>query len=118
VAISVLIVDDSKHFRRTAAKLLTARGYRVPEPAADGEAALASVSRVCPDGVLLDVNLPGRDGFVVAASLASVCPSARIVLTSSEIEDVPTAVLKACGAAAFVSKVDLAVADLDGVFGR
>ena len=59
--------------------------------------------------------MPGRDGFAVAASISSVCP-AVIVLTSSDIDEVPGAALKACGAAAFVPKIELAMADLEGLF--
>lgn len=111
----ILIVDDSEPFRRTAAQLLARRGFEPAGAVADGEAALAVVSSDCPDGILLDINMPGRDGFAVAASISSVCPTV-IVLTSSDVEEVPGSVLKACGAAAFVPKVELATADLEGLF--
>jgi DNA-binding NarL/FixJ family response regulator len=58
--------------------------------------------------------MPGRDGFAVAASISSVCPTV-IVLTSSDIEEVPGAALKAFGATAFVPKVELATADLEAL---
>jgi CheY-like chemotaxis protein len=59
VTSKILVVDDSKHFRCSAVNLLAARGYELLDAAADCEAALAAVARACPDGVLLDVNLPG-----------------------------------------------------------
>lgn len=111
----ILIVDDSEPFRRTVGELLAARGFEL-DAVADGVAALAAVSGDCPDGVLLDIHLPGRDGFAVAASIASVCPAAAIVLTSSDIDAVPRAELRNCGAAAFVPKMELATADLNGLF--
>jgi two-component system response regulator DesR len=92
------------------------RGFEVVNAVADGEEALAAVIRACPDGVLLDVNLPGRDGYAVAASLAAVCPAARIVLTSSDVDGVSTAVLDDCGATAFVPKTELAIVDLGRLF--
>jgi CheY-like chemotaxis protein len=116
VAFRILIVDDSEHFRRTASELLTTRGFDVLETAPDGEAALAAVSSDCPDGVLLDINLPGPDGYAVAASIASTCPAVTIVLTSSDTDDVPSAALRACGATAFVPKIELATTDLDRLF--
>ena len=108
----ILIVDDSPDFRATAAALLAARGFELVDDAADGEQALASVARECPDAILLDVNLPGSDGFTVAASLAASCPGARIVLTSADADYVPAEVLKTCAATAFVPKHELARADL------
>jgi CheY-like chemotaxis protein len=112
----ILVVDDSESFRRTAAQLLAARGLEPLAAAGDGQAALAAVCADCPDGVLLDINLPGQDGFAVAALIASACPVATIVLTSSDIEDVPGAVLRSCGAVAFVPKTALATTDLQELF--
>ena len=112
----ILIVDDSEHFRRTAGELLAARGFEPLAAVGDGEAALAAMSAGCPDGILLDINLPGREGYDVAASIAATWPAVTIVLTSSDTEHVPTAVLTACGAAAFVPKIELATADLETLF--
>jgi CheY-like chemotaxis protein len=117
VAGRILIVDDSPDFRAIAAKLLAARGFELVEDAADGEQALAAVAAKCPDGILLDINLPGPDGFTVAASLAAFCPGARIVLTSADFDQVPPQVLKACAATAFVPKQELAIADLRALLG-
>jgi hypothetical protein len=52
----------------------------------------------------------------VAASLAAVCPAAKIVLTSSDVDNVPTAILRQCGASTFVPKTDLATVDLGQLF--
>ena len=117
VVIRILVVDDNQHFRRHVGELLVLGGLEVVDAAADGEDALAAVVRACPDGVLLDINLPGLDGYAVAASLAAICPAATIVLTSSDVDEVPAAVLLECGATAFVSKTDLATLDLRLLFG-
>ena len=76
----------------------------------------AAVAEGCPDGILLDVNLPGPDGFEVAALLAAACAEARIVLTSADLDQVPAEVMRACPAIAFVTKQKLAVADLETLF--
>jgi CheY-like chemotaxis protein len=107
-----LIVDDNPDFRAAAAELLAECGFELIDEAADGDEALSAVSRTCPDGILLDINLPGRDGFAVATSLASACPGVRIVLTSSEVDRVSATVLKNCGAMVFVPKDRLATVDL------
>ena len=116
VAIRILVVDDSPPFRRHVRELLTLRGLEVVAVAADGDDALDAVRRASPDGVLLDINLPGRDGYAVASSLATLCPAAKIVLTSSDVDGVPAAVLEECGATTFVPKVDLATIDLRRLF--
>jgi len=116
MATRILIVDDSPPFRSIAAELLVARGLEVFGEAGDLEQALGAVAADCPDGVLLDVNLPGADGFAVSASLASACPSARIVLTSIDVDYVPGWVLKNCAAATFLPKQELGVADLRALF--
>lgn len=116
VSYRILIVDDSEAFRRTAALLLAKCGLEPAGAVADGQAALAAVRSDCPDGILLDINMPGQDGFKVAAAISSMCP-AVIVLTSSDIDKVPSVTLKACGATAFVPKIELATADLEGLFG-
>ena len=116
VAIRILVVDDSPPFRRRARELLTLRGLEVVAAAADGDDAIAAVVRACPDGVLLDINLPGRDGYAIASSLAMLCPAARIVLTSSDVDGVSAVVLDECGATAFVPKTELATVDLRRLF--
>jgi CheY-like chemotaxis protein len=112
----ILIVDDNPRFQATAAELLAAWGFELFDVAADGPQALAAVAGGCPDGILLDVNLPGPDGFAVAASLAAACPVARIVLTSTDADCAPPQVMATSAAAAFVPKQELAVTNLRALF--
>jgi CheY-like chemotaxis protein len=116
VGIRILIVDDDAGFLGLAAELLADRGFDVLGMATDATAALAATMRECPDGILLDINLPGRDGFATAAALSQACPSARIVLTSAAVRHVAADILRGCSADAFVPKEDLATADLDHLF--
>ena len=116
VGYQILVVDDSPRFRAAAAELLAAWGFELFDVAADGPQALAAVAGRCPDGILLDVNLPGPDGFAVAASLAAACPVARIVLTSTDADCAPPQVMAASAAAAFVPKQELATTDLRALF--
>lgn len=116
MAWTALIVDDSPEFRAAAAALLAERGFDVLLTAAGASQALDAAADTCPDGVLIDIGLPGPDGFAVAASLAAACPRARIVLTSAKFADVPPEALRECTAVAFVPKEELAVADLAALF--
>jgi DNA-binding NarL/FixJ family response regulator len=118
VGIRILIVDDDASFLGLAAELLADRGFDIRGQAKDADEALAAAVRECPDGILLDINLPGRDGFATAAALAQACPSARIVLTSADVRHVAADILRGCSADAFVPKEELATTDLDELFRR
>lgn len=118
MALRILIVDDDASFLRLAAELLAERGFDVLGRAMDSAQALATTIRERPDGILLDINLPGPDGFATAAALSRACPSARIVLTSAGVRDVAADILRDCSADAFVPKEDLATTDLAGLFSR
>jgi two-component system response regulator MprA len=64
----LLLVDDDAPIRRMLERTLTAEGYDVVA-AADGGAALAAVERSVPDGIVLDVTMPGMDGLSVTKRL-------------------------------------------------
>jgi DNA-binding NarL/FixJ family response regulator len=110
---TIVIVDDHAGFRVFARRLLEAGGLGVVGEASDGESAVDLVHRLSPDGVLLDIQLPGIDGFEVARRLATDGSSARVVFTSTRDradygDDVPVS--------AFVPKHDLsAMAVLDAM---
>jgi DNA-binding NarL/FixJ family response regulator len=110
---TIVIVDDHVGFRTFARRLLEAGGLGVVGEASDGETAVDLVRRLSPDGVLLDIQLPGIDGFEVARRLATDGSSARVVFTSTRDradygDDVPENV--------FVPKHDLsAMAVLDAM---
>jgi len=116
VAVRILIVDDDSGFVGLAAELLTERGFEIFAKATDAAQALDVAAGGCPDGILLDVNLPGPDGFATATALAAVCPSATIVLTSAATGRVAPEILRNCHVAAFVPKEELALVDLAGLF--
>jgi DNA-binding NarL/FixJ family response regulator len=105
---SVLIVDDHAGFRASARRILEADGYEVVGEATDGRSAIAAASRLRPDIVLLDVNLPDADGFSVAAELSKHPAGApAIVLTSSHDREDFGDSLPASAAAGFVPKDEL-----------
>jgi CheY-like chemotaxis protein len=118
VAIRILIVDDDAGFIRVAGELLAERGFDVVDTATDAAQALAVTTGRCPDGILLDVNLPGGDGFTTARVLSAACPSAMIVLTSAGVGHVAARALRECSASAFVPKDELATTDLAALFRR
>jgi CheY-like chemotaxis protein len=64
----LLIVDDNRDAADSLAMLLGLWGY-APQVAYDGWTALDLIRTECPDGILLDLGLPGVDGFQLAAAV-------------------------------------------------
>lgn len=85
---SILIMDDIARNIQVLASVLDKAGYRVAA-ATDGRQALAMLTSVLPDLVLLDVMMPGLDGF-------QVC---RRIKESAEAGHVPVILLTARTAA-------------------
>ena len=64
----ILVVEDEEDVVAVLTRILEAEGYRV-DTVADGPAAIARVKADRPDGVILDVMLPGMSGFDVCQEL-------------------------------------------------
>ncbi len=77
MAATVLIVDDHPPFCAIAREVLEADGYTLGE-AVDGRSAIEAVKTLCPQLVLLDVQLPDADGRDLVRGMGS----ARVVLVS------------------------------------
>jgi PAS domain S-box-containing protein len=70
----ILVVDDDKFMRIQLRRAMEQAGYQVAE-ASNGEEAIASYLRLCPDVVLLDALMPVMDGFTCCYQLQALsCP--------------------------------------------
>lgn len=116
MAVKILLVDDDLGFRRVAAALLRARGMHIMAESADGASAIAATHMHEPDGVLLDLHLPGQDGMAVAMALREGPRPPRVILTSTETSPWSEQELAAAGVRAFVPKDLLFDSDLVGLF--
>jgi chemosensory pili system protein ChpA (sensor histidine kinase/response regulator) len=63
---TVLVVDDSLSIRRIVCAAFARAGWEAV-PARDGEEALALLQRVCPDLLIVDLEMPRLDGFELTA---------------------------------------------------
>lgn len=71
----VLIVDDEAPARRRMIRMIGAmEEVTVAGEAEDAESALAQISALAPDVMLLDIRLPGMDGLALAARYANLPP--------------------------------------------
>jgi DNA-binding NarL/FixJ family response regulator len=106
---TIVVVDDQVEFLQFArGRLTTGAELEIIGEATSGPAALDLVARLSPtpDGVLLDVEMPGLDGLEVARRLRAVAPGVRVILTSASDGPGYSAVASKLGAA-FLPKRNL-----------
>jgi DNA-binding NarL/FixJ family response regulator len=96
----LLIVDDSKLARMSAAKAMNSL---FPDwirlEAANADEAMNLAKTAAFDVALLDFNMPGRDGLQLAAELRSAHPTMPLAVISANHQDEIVARAKAIGAA-------------------
>ncbi len=79
----ILIVDDSAFFRQTLAKMLGRLAqFEVVGVAGNGVEAISAVSRVRPDMIVLDLQMPEMDGFAFLRWLMQNQPLPVLVLSA------------------------------------
>jgi DNA-binding NarL/FixJ family response regulator len=103
--VRVLIVDDQEPFRRAATAVVgVLEGFEVVGFAESGEDSLDVVSRLRPDVVLMDVNLPVMSGMDATRRIRERFPATVVVLLSTYDRAEYGEEADSCGAAAFVAK--------------
>jgi pilus assembly protein CpaE len=85
--IRVVIVDDIPETREHLTKLLGFEpDIEVVGAAASGSEALEMATRLLPDVVLMDINMPGMDGIATTEQLSANVPTTAIVMMSVQGE--------------------------------
>ena len=85
--IRVVVVDDILETREHLAKLLSFEtDIDVVGVAASGPEAIEIASRLTPDVVLMDINMPGMDGIATTEELGRTVPTAAVVMMSVQGE--------------------------------
>ena len=79
----ILIVEDDRRIRDLLRRGLLFEGYQV-DTAEDGESALRAARDQMPDGVILDLMLPGMDGLEVCRRLRSASNIPILILTARD----------------------------------
>ena len=84
--ISVLCVDDNAHVvDALRLKFTRDQHFQWKGSLPDAENLLATARRLCPDVIILDIDMPGPDPFKVTAELAEHCPDTRVIYFSGHV---------------------------------
>ncbi len=85
--IRVIVVDDIPETREHLAKLLSFEtDIEVVAVAASGLEAIEAATRLSPDVVLMDINMPGMDGIATTEELGRTVPTTSVVMMSVQGE--------------------------------
>ncbi|CAG0942813.1 Transcriptional regulatory protein LiaR [Anaerolineae bacterium] len=105
--IRVLIVDDHPMVRRGLCSLLASfKDIEVVGEAEDAVTALRAAASLCPEVILLDIQMQGPDGVAVASQLHKQAPGAKVImLTAYDNDEYVEGALRA-GAYGYLSKSD------------
>lgn len=89
MTIKIILIDDHTLFRSGIKALLSRQhDFEVIGEAADGLSGIKMISRLQPDVVLLDLDMPGMNGREALSQIISINPQqAVIMLTVSEDND-------------------------------
>ena len=100
---SILIADDDAAHRRGVREALEANGFVVVTECRDADTAISAATRLKPDILLLEIELPG-DGLSAIGRIAKASPKTLIVVLSrsDRPEDVVTALTR--GASGYLLK--------------
>jgi DNA-binding NarL/FixJ family response regulator len=86
--IRILVIDDHALFREGLARLLEGEpDIEVTGCVGSGAEAAASLAEVCPDLVILDVDLGAERGLNLLPMLRRLCPDARILVVTAGLTD-------------------------------
>lgn len=75
--VQILLVEDNPMNAKLASVILRSAGYSV-DTAADATEAEASMARVLPDLILMDLGLPGKDGYTFTREIRRMPRTAHI----------------------------------------
>jgi len=102
-SIRVVIAEDDALVSEMIQRHLERLGYTIAGEAHDGHTAVALVTDLQPDVVILDIEMPGLNGLEVAEELHARCPTPIVILTAYETQELVKQAT-AAGAGAYLLK--------------
>jgi two-component system chemotaxis response regulator CheB len=102
---TLLIVDDNEAVRNAlGAYMHRVAGWPTVLTAEDADTGLELASACAPDAIVLDNLMPGQNGIDVLPELRRACPQARIVMHTTDDNELMRHRARALGADALVVK--------------
>jgi DNA-binding NarL/FixJ family response regulator len=87
----VIVADDAAGMRELMHTLLSLEpDFEVVGQASDGVEAVALVTDLQPDLVVIDISMPVMDGLEAIAKIRAISPATRVAVLSAERRPTPT----------------------------
>ena len=103
VGLRILVVDDDQDILAAMSIALRAEGA-VVDTASDGGVALHRLGAHRPDGMVLDLMLPGKSGFTVLERCRSLSPPVPVVMVTANRGTRHAAMATGMGASSYLVK--------------
>lgn len=86
--ITVAIVEDIREIKEGLEILIDSEeGFRCIKTFSNGEEAVNGLPGLCPDVVLMDINLPGINGIEAVRNLKGQCPKTQFIMSTVYEDD-------------------------------
>ena len=81
--VKILVVDDSRIFRKILRTVFEENGHEVIGEAGNGREALDLLDEIQPDLVTLDITMPVMDGLEALKQIKTKYPNVKVVMASA-----------------------------------
>ena len=102
--IKVIIVDDSRIFRKMLKAVFVENGHEVIGAAGNGEEVLELLKTCTPDLITLDITMPVMDGITALQKIKEEYPSQKVIMVSAAGQKAKVIDSLKYGAADFIQK--------------
>lgn len=102
----ILIVEDNQQMRLLIARVIDDIAETIIE-CSDGDQALFTYNKHCPDWVLMDIEMPGINGIAATRQIIDSFPDARVVIVTNHDYPELRAAARAAGACEYLLKDNL-----------
>lgn len=102
--LKIIIVDDSKVFRKMLKAFFTENGHEVIGEAGNGQEALKLLETCTPDLITLDITMPVMDGIETLKQIKTNYPDQKVVMVSAAGQNSKIIDALKIGASDFIQK--------------